>query len=154
MHDDARPGTSGMPATAAAPGATLDDDEERRGRHGGPAGGSGPDDGDAPDEDRRRRRRTTAVVAGVCLLLVLVMTVGAALLVGPRSPAEYGDWLPLDRLWDDCAAGDGAACDELFVESPMQSDYERFGSSCGDRFPGATRACVDLMENRQDERQR
>ncbi|MGC5614875.1 hypothetical protein [Georgenia sp. Z1491] len=144
--DDARPGT---PATAGAAAVHVGD-----GAHGTPSldatGARADDDADAA---RSRRRRTTVIVAAVCLVLVLVMTIIAAVLVGPRRPAEYGDWLPLDRLWDECAAGDGAACDELFVESPMRSDYERFGSSCGDRFPGATLSCVDLMTNRPDERQ-
>lgn len=144
--DDARPGT---PPAAGAAAVPVGD-----GAHGMPP----PDAPEIRDADaeatRLRRRRTWVIVAAVCLVVVLVMTIAAALLVGPRRPAEYGDWQPLDRLWDACEAGDGAACDELFVESPMRSDYERFGSSCGDRFPGATLSCVDLMTNRPEERQR
>lgn len=96
-------------------------------------------------DQARRRRRVTVMVGAVCLLLVIVLTIAAAMLMGPRRPVEYGDWLPLDRLWDACADGDAAACDELFVESPLRTEYERFGSSCGDRFPGADRACVEVM---------
>ncbi len=53
--------------------------------------------------------------------------------VAPGQPARYGDDPELDALWDACAAGDGAACDALFDAAPLGSDYERFGSTCGDR---------------------
>ncbi len=49
------------------------------------------------------------------------------------QPMDYGDDSTLDRLWDGCEAGDGAACDRLFEQSPVGSDYERFGLTCGNR---------------------
>lgn len=45
----------------------------------------------------------------------------------------YGDDPDLDALWDDCDAGDDFACDDLYVRSPIGSDYESFGSTCGER---------------------
>ncbi len=51
----------------------------------------------------------------------------------PEEPSTYGDDPELDALWDGCAAGDGATCDQLFDAAPLGSDYERFGSTCGDR---------------------
>lgn len=45
-----------------------------------------------------------------------------------------GDDAYFDALYDRCAEGDLAACDELFLESPIESEYERFGATCGDRF--------------------
>lgn len=45
-----------------------------------------------------------------------------------------GDDPVLDELYDACAGGDGAACDELFFTSPLGSEYERFAATCGDRF--------------------
>jgi hypothetical protein len=51
----------------------------------------------------------------------------------PDEPFTYGDDAELDALWDGCAAGDGAMCDTLFDTAPLGSDYERFGSTCGDR---------------------
>jgi len=52
----------------------------------------------------------------------------------PRDDAfRYGDDDVLDDLWDECDAGDLAACDALYVRSPVRSDYEWFGSTCGDR---------------------
>ena len=46
----------------------------------------------------------------------------------------YGDDPALDALYDDCAAGDATACDDLYVQSPPDSEYEQFAGTCGDRF--------------------
>ncbi|MCH1450202.1 MAG: hypothetical protein L7U66_00220 [Acidimicrobiales bacterium] len=53
---------------------------------------------------------------------------------GVFSDADtYGDDPDLDALWDDCDAGDDVACDDLYLRSPIGSDYESFGSTCGER---------------------
>jgi S1-C subfamily serine protease len=49
------------------------------------------------------------------------------------DPVTYGDDPFLDELWDACELGDFDACDELFTESPVGSDYEHFADTCGDR---------------------
>jgi len=49
------------------------------------------------------------------------------------SDAAYGDDPRLDALYDSCADGDMAACDELYWEAPVYSEYEMFGNLCGDR---------------------
>jgi hypothetical protein len=49
----------------------------------------------------------------------------------------YGDDPTFDRLWDRCEGGDGAACDDLFWDSPVGSRYEEFGDTCGDRYEPA-----------------
>jgi hypothetical protein len=36
---------------------------------------------------------------------------------------------------DACEAGDMEACDDLYWESPVGSDDERFGDTCGGRQP-------------------
>jgi hypothetical protein len=64
---------------------------------------------------------------------------------GAPDAFTYGDDPYFDGLWDDCAAGDGQACDTLFQESPVDSEYEEFGASCGGRFPGTEEWCVDVM---------
>ncbi len=51
---------------------------------------------------------------------------------------NYGDDAALDALWDSCEAGDGAACDQLYRDSPAGSEYEQFGDSCGGRTDGGT----------------
>ena len=51
---------------------------------------------------------------------------------GPSTPAPGTD-AALDALWNACAGGDGEACDTLYLESPVGSDYEDFGFTCGFR---------------------
>jgi hypothetical protein len=51
----------------------------------------------------------------------------------PPQPMVFGDDAHLDELWLACEAGSGSACDQLFLQSPVGSDYERFGVSCGER---------------------
>ena len=57
----------------------------------------------------------------------------------------YGDDPEMDLLWDLCEFGDGEACDELFFVSPVGSDYEEFGDTCGFRFESATVLCADEL---------
>lgn len=45
----------------------------------------------------------------------------------------YGDDSRLDRLWDRCEDGDLEACDDLWWLSPIGSEYEAFGDTCGER---------------------
>lgn len=51
------------------------------------------------------------------------------------SPDGLGDDPVLDALAQDCFDGDLEACDDLFIESPIDSDYETYGNTCGDRVP-------------------
>lgn len=60
-------------------------------------------------------------------------------LAGPR---HRGDDPALDALWDQCAAGFGQACDDLFDRSQLGSDYEDFGVTCGRRTREAR--CADV----------
>ncbi len=53
---------------------------------------------------------------------------------GSDDPGSYGDDAALDELWDECDGGNGAACDELYWDSPLDSEYEAFGSTCGGRY--------------------
>jgi hypothetical protein len=46
------------------------------------------------------------------------------------NPVEGSE---LDRLHSQCAEGDMAACDDLYMQAPWNSDLEAFGASCGDR---------------------
>lgn len=46
---------------------------------------------------------------------------------------SYGDDPALDALWDSCEGGDYQACDDLFTQSPADSEYEAFGDTCGNR---------------------
>ena len=46
---------------------------------------------------------------------------------------QFGDDLYLDRLYTQCANGDDQACDDLYWESPYDSEYLDFASTCGGR---------------------
>lgn len=61
-----------------------------------------------------------------------------------EGPDTFGDDPALDALWRSCEDGSGAACDELFEQAPVGSDYEQFGVSCGDR--DEVLRCSDLDE--------
>jgi hypothetical protein len=59
---------------------------------------------------------------------------------GAGRPAEppTGD-AEFDDLADDCYQGDMRSCDELFNLSPVGSDYEEYGDTCGGRWPVSAR---------------
>ena len=53
---------------------------------------------------------------------------------GPSDTADaYGDDPFLDDLHDACTAGDMQACDDLYWQSPIGSEYEAFAATCGER---------------------
>lgn len=62
-----------------------------------------------------------------------------------QGPNTLGDDPALDRLWLMCEQGSGAACDELFEQSPVGSEYELFAVSCGQR--DEVLRCSELDEN-------
>ena len=49
------------------------------------------------------------------------------------GPKKKGDDATLDALWDQCAAGFGQACDDLFDRAGLGTDYEAFAVTCGQR---------------------
>jgi hypothetical protein len=51
----------------------------------------------------------------------------------PGDPNGLGDDPELDALAQSCFGGGMSACDDLFWESPIDSDYETYGSTCGGR---------------------
>lgn len=64
---------------------------------------------------------------------------------GAIVPYEFGDDPLLDEAWSACDGGDAVGCDRLYLIAPLDTRYEEFGASCGDRFVGAEEFCVDLM---------
>lgn len=61
-----------------------------------------------------------------------------------EEPDGLGDDAALDALAEECYDGDMAACDELFTESPLDSEYEAYGDSCAGRQAEDTRVyCED-----------
>jgi hypothetical protein len=53
----------------------------------------------------------------------------------------YGDDASLDALWDGCSSERWSDCDDLYLEAPIDSGYERYGSTCGDRGPEVFGSC-------------
>jgi hypothetical protein len=101
------------------------------------------------------RRAVAALVAGG-LLLVAALGAGVFLLFSMANggqvtapPATLGTaglgedpWL--DQLAEDCHDGDMAACDDLFVQSELDSRYETYGDTCaGRRGGGEWSFCTD-----------
>ncbi|MDD9205924.1 hypothetical protein PU560_05495 [Georgenia sp. 10Sc9-8] len=113
----------------------------------------------APWQEPRRRpsmstRKRLLLVVGA-VLLVAVVAVGGLFALGAalgapagldsEAPAGYGEDPALDRLWDRCESGDGAACDDLFWDSPVGSRYEEFGDTCGERFTDGPWSCKESI---------
>lgn len=48
-------------------------------------------------------------------------------------PFALGDDLELDQLAAECSAGLLVSCDDLYIRSPVESGYEQYGGTCGDR---------------------
>jgi hypothetical protein len=80
--------------------------------------------------------------------LVACLTEGT----GPPEPVDpeivdaYGSDPKLDALWDECEEGDGDACDRLYFQAPIGSEYEEFGYSCGHRVASPLDFCATLLE--------
>lgn len=57
------------------------------------------------------------------------------------SAQRYGQNSYLDSLYDSCASGNNSACDDLYWDSAVGSDYEDFGRTCGGRRTSAAGNC-------------
>lgn len=98
-----------------------------------------------------RRRLPGWVLPVVCGLGGLVAggvvgaVVGMALAGIPLEPGlAYGDSALLDRAYDQCRDGELSACDLMYDVSDHGSEYESFGSTCGNRRePNIYLACID-----------
>jgi hypothetical protein len=66
------------------------------------------------------------------------ITVGFA-----AEPFTYGDDPVFDDYWDSCFDGDWTDCDELYLQSPVGSDYEWFGATCGDIVEASDLFCEE-----------
>lgn len=81
-------------------------------------------------------------IAGVILAVVLINNTP-----GPSAVVQ-GDDAALNALAQSCFDGEMPACDDLFLQSPVDSDYEAYGNTCGGRIEEADvdqRYCVDIF---------
>jgi len=64
---------------------------------------------------------------------------------GPPGTPPTGD-PALEDLAQQCADGSMTACDDLYLASPVGSDFEAYGDTCGARVPDAHNYyCADLL---------
>lgn len=66
------------------------------------------------------------------------------LVLEDSEPYTYGDDAELDSLWDACEVGDFEACDALFMQAPLDSEYEQFGGTCAGIADGFG-SCADTI---------
>ncbi|WP_024287898.1 hypothetical protein [Cellulomonas sp. KRMCY2] len=131
----AAPGYAGAqaPGYGAAPGGPQGPGQYGFAPAGAPAPGSGS-------------KKALWIVLGIVGVLALLGIAGFFVirgLIGAAIPSgEYGSDDALDSLYDRCADEDWAACDQLYMESPTDSEYETFGDTCGNRTDGGT-YCVE-----------
>ena len=67
-------------------------------------------------------------------------------LAGADGPQAEGDDPILDLLVEQCRRGNNQACDELFADSPADSEYAAYGRTCGNRLPdGEGLTCFETL---------
>lgn len=127
---------SGEPGDAATPASTLASEREEFIGFVNEVGVMLPEDAaclaDAiyeifgfyglPDELTDQQALQTNVRAEACVTEIGGPAAGSA---PPGTDAE------LDELWLECSDGDGASCDLMYQISPVGSDYEAYGWTCG-----------------------
>ncbi len=127
---------SGYPAAAPGYGAA------QPGYPGGPSPYGGPQ---AP------KSKTGLIIAAIVGVLAIAGVILAVVLVNKvPAPAALvqGDDPALNALAQDCFDGDMSACDDLFFQAPVDSDYERYGNTCGGRIDEAevnSRLCTNIF---------
>ncbi len=63
------------------------------------------------------------------------------------APDAIGSDPFLDNLYQLCEDGDFAACDDLYFEAPLDSEYEAFGDTCGGLQPHGTGVlCAEALD--------
>jgi hypothetical protein len=99
----------------------------------------------------KKSHKVLWIVLGVVGLLIVLGIVAVFLIFNAarNAIAEYGSYgsdTSLDRLWDRCEGGDWQACDDLYWDSPIGSEYEEYGDTCARRQPANTNInCVDAF---------
>ena len=86
------------------------------------------------------------VVGGLLVLGIAAFFVIRGVLGSLTPSGDYGSDPELDALYDACADEDWEACDDLYIESPLGSEYEEFGDTCGGRTNGGTLCTTEFFE--------
>ncbi len=64
-----------------------------------------------------------------------------AIIYGTAGPMAYGDNDRLDRMYDDCLAGDPTQCDVLFFNAAEGSDYHALAYECAGEGAATPTSC-------------
>src|SRR5262249_38979774 len=113
--------------------------------------------------------RGKAIFVGVALVVLWLWMIGeaagtdaysAAPIPSPPAPTTFSlsafseqasvslhDLDPTDPLYplaQECASGDNAACDSLYISATSGSDFQEFAASCGGTFAGPPGDCEGL----------
>jgi hypothetical protein len=87
---------------------------------------------------------------GCVVGVVVIFGVGGLILVAVLSIGSGGGSADLGELRVQCTEGNGAACDALYLESPVGSEDEAYGLTCGNRTNVFVRvagaSCANLIE--------
>jgi hypothetical protein len=68
---------------------------------------------------------------------------------GPPTAPPSSDDSVMTGLANDCYNGDMQACDDLFMQSPADSELEDYGDTCGHRFPTSQGFCATALPDPQ-----
>ncbi len=104
----------------------------------------------APEVTTTTAPETTTTTEGTTTTTEGVVTTGTApdpgdVLVGARTE-PVGIAPEFQGLADLCFQGDAPSCDQLFLETPVDSADEAYGATCGGRVPdGAANQCAQLI---------
>lgn len=97
------------------------------------------------------KSRTGLIIAAVVAAVAIAAVIVAVLLVNETpdpSPLVQGDDPALNQMAQSCFDGEMAECDQLYRLSPLGSEYESYGKTCGGRIDEADmllRLCVDIF---------
>lgn len=124
----------------------------------GGSGGGFPPYGQNSDQQPKKGRGALIVWILLGIFLILAATVGVLFGLGVigSDDAElsveltdregtYGSDSELDALWDTCADGDLAACDELYENAVDDSAYRVFGNTCGETSAAQSGGCEEEL---------
>jgi len=102
--------------------------------------------------DPRSRSRTGLIMGLVVGALVLTgFTAGAIAWIANDSPptaaegTTFGSDPVLDALWVECGQGNLESCDGLYYDSPLDSEYQEYAATCGNRDDAIAGWCGTLV---------
>ncbi len=97
------------------------------------------------------KSKTGLIIAAVIAVLAIGGIILAVVLINRTpdpDPVVFDSDPVLNQIAQNCFDGSMAACDDLYLQSPVDSEYENYGNTCGGRIEEADvrqRLCVDIF---------